>query len=168
MIDVALTELYDICLFNCAAQVFFVRSGHGNPSDGLCALTSGWFERSQENGCFEYYHVFMKRQLKFYNGHLIRLLCVLCLSDYGNEAPRQFIKVHQTIGDAILGDGVRAERQICQSAQMQVEFEGFLSFLSVCWYGVDLILEILCAVKHSVCVTLIIYVPCIYSVFMQL
>lgn len=37
MIDVPLTGLYDVCLFNGAAQVlfFYVRSGQGNPSDGL-------------------------------------------------------------------------------------------------------------------------------------
>lgn len=41
MIDVALTGLYDVCLFNSAAQVLFVRSGRDNPLDALCALTSG-------------------------------------------------------------------------------------------------------------------------------
>lgn len=41
MIDVAVTRLYDVCLFNSAAQVLFVRSGQGNPSEGLCAFTLG-------------------------------------------------------------------------------------------------------------------------------
>lgn len=36
MIDVALTGQYDVCLFNSAAQVLVVRSGHSNPSDSLC------------------------------------------------------------------------------------------------------------------------------------
>lgn len=40
MIDVALTGLYDVCLFNSAAQVVFVSSGHGHPSGGLCAFNS--------------------------------------------------------------------------------------------------------------------------------
>lgn len=48
----------------------------------------------------------MKRQLKYYNGHLIGLLCIFCLSDYGNEAPCQFIKVRPAIAD------VCAQRQI--------------------------------------------------------
>lgn len=89
MIDVALTGLYDVCLFNSAAQVLFVSSGHGHPSEGLCAFKSGWFEFPQEYGCSEHYQqkVFVKRQLKFYNGRLIWLLCVLCLSNYGKEAP---------------------------------------------------------------------------------
>lgn len=143
MIDVALTGLYDVCLFNSAAQVLFVRSGHGNPSDGLCALTSGWFEFF--SGIWLFWvlsaKVFLKRQLKFYNGHLIWLLCVLCQSYYGNESPLQSIKVHQTISDVILGEGVRAQRQVCQSTKMQVEFEGmlvtrvfsFLSFADMLW-----------------------------------
>lgn len=40
MIDVALTGLYDVCLFNSAALGLFVRSGQDNLSDGLCAFMS--------------------------------------------------------------------------------------------------------------------------------
>lgn len=155
MIDVALTGLYDVCLFNSAAQVlFFVRSGHGNPSDSLCALTSGWFEFFR--GIWLFWalsaKVFEKRQLKVYNGHLIRLLCVLCLSDYGNEAHRQFIKVHQTIGDVILWDGVCAPR--CRwnfIFSLSLYLHIFLT-----WCVLDS-WNVVCCEKMYTCVTLFMY-----------
>lgn len=82
-------------------------------------FTLGWFEFSPLSA-----KVFVKRWLKFYNRHLIWLLCVLCLSDYGNEAPFQSIKVHQFISGVILGDVIFAQRQICQNSSMQVEVGG--------------------------------------------
>lgn len=78
--------------------------------------------------------VFMKRQLKVYYGHLIRLLCVLCLSNYGNEALRQFIKVHQSIGKIILGDGVVLKDRSAEATRRRWNMKGFISFLSVCTF----------------------------------
>lgn len=55
MIDVAVTGQYDVCLFNSAAQVFLVRSGHGNPLEWLCV--SGLLDdlNSQGYACLERY-----------------------------------------------------------------------------------------------------------------
>lgn len=145
MIDVALTGLYDVCLFNSAAQVLFMRSGHGNPSDGLCALTSGWFEFF--SGIWLFWvlsaKVFVKRQLKFYNGHLIWLLCVLCLSDYGNESPLQFIKVHQTTSDVILEEGVCTRDRSAKAPRCRWNLKG-------CWSQVVVFyLLLICCGRHT-------------------
>lgn len=164
MIDVALTGQYDVCLFNSAAQVHVVRSGHSNPSDSLRDFTLGWLEFSLLSA-----KVFVKRWLKFYNRHLIWLLCVLCLSDYCNKAPPQSIKVHQFISGVILGDVIFASRQIGSS--MQVELGGMMViqvplvtlqayFADMC---VSLILGILC-VWHN----LLMYRICVYSESIQL
>lgn len=50
MIDVALTEQYFVCLFNSAAQVLFVRSGHGYLLEGLSAHQDD-LNFPQEYGC---------------------------------------------------------------------------------------------------------------------
>lgn len=67
MIDVALSGLFDECLFNSAAQVLSVRSGQGNLSDSFCALTSGWFKFYPRIWLFWVLlvMVFVNRQLKF-------------------------------------------------------------------------------------------------------
>lgn len=54
MIDVALTGLYYVCLFNSAAQVLSVRLGHGYLSEGLCAHQDD-LNSPQECCCSECY-----------------------------------------------------------------------------------------------------------------
>lgn len=49
MMDVALTRVYDVCLFNGAAQVLFGRSGQGYPSESVWVFTSEWLEVSQRS-----------------------------------------------------------------------------------------------------------------------
>ena len=71
MIDVALTGRYYICLFNSAAPVLSVGSGHGNPSEELCAH-QGDLNFPQVYGCCsECYQqrYSWKRELKIETGH---------------------------------------------------------------------------------------------------
>lgn len=150
---------YDPCLFNSAAQVLF-----------FCQVRS--WQRCRRLVCFKISmiliftgiwlfsvlsaKVFMKRQLKFYYGHLIRLLCVLCLSDYGNEAPRQFIKVHQSIGKIILGDGVVLKDRSPEATRRRWNMKGFISFficlhILLIWCGLDTWNVVCC--EFCMCVT---------------
>lgn len=93
---------YDWCCHDCAMtyvylmvqlRSFFVGSGHGNPSDRLCASNIRRILWIFLGLWLLWAKVFMKRQRKFYYGHLIRILFVLwVLSYYGNTEPANISK----------------------------------------------------------------------------